>query len=94
MPHDRLQCSPDPDGSFVITHTPETEATSPPPVVARVYDPAYARMMTKSPELLGMLQWVRTLLSKEACQCQPGVRECVVCLTDDLLTELAPETGP
>jgi hypothetical protein len=81
---DQLYCRPDPDGTVVITRSLEGDS----PVVARVYDPAYALMMAKSPALLGALKWMRTLLSKNACHCLPGVRECVVCVTDDLLAAL------
>jgi hypothetical protein len=85
---DRLDCRPDVEGVVVITRHPAVEAAGSPQEVARVYDPAYARMMARSPALLGALKWVRTLLSKDACHCQPGIRECVVCVTDDLLAEI------
>ena len=91
---DRLYCSPDPDGTVVITRSPVGEEDSPPQVVARIYDREYALVMTKSPALLGALKWVRTLLSQEVCHCQPGIRECVVCVTDDLLTEIDQGTLP
>jgi hypothetical protein len=45
-------------------------------------------MMANSPALLGALKWVSTLLAKHACHCQLGVREGVVCVTDDLLAEI------
>jgi hypothetical protein len=85
---DRLDCRPDVEGVVIITRRPAGEAAGSPQVVARVYDPAYACMMAHSPGLLGALKWVRTLLSKDACHCQPGVRECVVCVTDDRLAEI------
>lgn len=91
---DRLYCSPDPDGTLVITHTPTGEGENPPQVVARIYDPEYALVMANSPALLGTLRWVRTLLSQEVCHCQPGVRECVVCITDDLLAKIDQGTVP
>jgi hypothetical protein len=85
---ERLSCRPDPDGTVVITRSPAGEGDRPPEVVARIYDREYALVMAKSPALLGALKWVRTLLSREVCHCQPGVRECVVCITDDLLAEI------
>jgi hypothetical protein len=91
---DRLYCRPDPDGTVIITPTPEGEGASPPQVVARIYDPAYALMMAKSPILFGTLKWMRTLLSQEVCHCQLGVRECVVCITDDLVAEIDQGTIP
>ena len=91
---DRLYCRPDPDGTLVITRRPTAEGDSPPEVVARIYDPAYALMMANSPVLLGTLRWVRTLLDKNACHCQAGVRECVVCVTDDLIAEIDQGTVP
>jgi hypothetical protein len=86
--HDRLDCRPDPDGTLVITRRPAGEGEHPPQVIARIYDPTYALMMAHSPFLLGTLKWVRTLLDKNACHCQVGVRECVVCVTDDLIAEI------
>jgi hypothetical protein len=83
-----LYCRPDSDGTLVITRSPPDAGAHPPSIVARIYDPAYALMMTKSPVLLGTLQWIRTLLDKNACHCQPGIRECVVCVTDDLIAEM------
>ena len=85
---DRLYCRPDPDGTVVITRRPAEAGHSPLEVVARVYDPEYALVMAKGPALLGALKWVRTLLSQEVCHCQPGVRECVVCTTDDLIAAI------
>jgi hypothetical protein len=84
----RLDCRPDLEGVVVITRRPAGEEAGAPQVVARVYDPTYALMMAHSPALLGALKWVRTLLAKDACHCQPGIRECVVCVTDDLLAEI------
>jgi hypothetical protein len=92
--HDRLYCRPDSDGTLVITRSPTGEGEHPPQIVARIYDPAYALMMANSPALLGALRWVRTLLSQDACPCQPGVRECMVCITDDLLAEIDQGTMP
>jgi hypothetical protein len=91
---DRLFCHPDPDGTVVITRSPTGEGAHPPQVIARVYDPTYARVMANSPVLLGTLQWIRTLLDQNACHCQSGVRECVVCLTDDLLAAMDHGTVP
>jgi hypothetical protein len=91
---DRLDCCADPDGTFVITSTPAGADEHPPQVVARVYDPEYALVMTKGPALLGALKWVRTLLAQHVCHCPPGVRECVVCVTDDLLAEIDQGTMP
>jgi len=54
----------------------------------------YALVMAKSPELLGVLKWLRTLLAQEACQCQPGVKACVLCTTDDLLAEIDQGAAP
>ena len=85
---DRLYCTPGPDGTLVITRSPTAAGDSPPQVVARIYDREYAVIMAKSPALLGALKWMHTLLSQGACHCQPGVRECVVCVTDDLLAEI------
>jgi hypothetical protein len=91
---DRLYCIPDPDGTVVITRSPAGEGDSPAQVVARIYDPEYALIMAKSPILLGALKWIHTLLSQEVCHCRLGVRECVVCTTDDLLTEIDEGTVP
>jgi hypothetical protein len=91
---DRLYCRPDPDGTLVITRTPAEEGASPPQLVARIYDPEYALVMANSPALFGTLKWVRTLLSQEVCHCQPGVRECVMCVTDDLLAAIDQGTMP
>jgi hypothetical protein len=91
---DQLYCIPGPDGTLVITRSPGAEGASPPQVVARIYDREYALVMARSPALLGALRWVRTLLSQEVCQCQSGVRECVVCITDDLLAEIDRGTVP
>jgi hypothetical protein len=85
---DRLDCCPDPDGTLIITRRPPGEGEPPPQVIARIYDPTYALMMTHSPVLFGTLKWVRTLLDKNACHCQAGVRECVVCVTDDLIAAI------
>jgi hypothetical protein len=92
--HDRLSCHPDPDGTVVITRSPTGEGDSPPPVVARVYDPTYARVMANSPVLFGTLQWIRTLLAQEVCHCQPGVWEAVVGLTDALIADMDQGTMP
>jgi hypothetical protein len=92
--HDRLSCHPDADGTFVITRRPTGKGDSPLQVIARVYDPVYALMMANSPVLLGTLTWIRTLLDQNACHCQAGVRECVVCITDDLLAEMDQGTVP
>ena len=92
--HDRLSYHSDADGTVVITRPPTGEGDRPPQVIARIYDPAYALMMANSPVLLGMLQWIRTLLDQNACHCQSGVRECVVCITDDLLAEMDQGTVP
>jgi hypothetical protein len=91
---DRLYCRPDPDGTFVITRSLPDEGEPPPPIVARIHDPTYALMMTHSPVLLGTLKWVRTLLDRNACHCQDGVRECVVCVTDDLIAAIEQGTTP
>jgi hypothetical protein len=90
----RLYCTPNSDGTLVISRSPAGEGSSPPQVVARIYDREYARVMAKSPALLGALKWLRELLFQEACHCQPGVRECVVCITDDLLAEIDQGTVP
>ena len=86
MRQDPLSCALDADGTLVITRSPGLESDGSPQVVARVYDGEYILVMTRSPELLGALQWLRTLLAEQACHYQAGVRECVVCLTDDLIT--------
>jgi hypothetical protein len=91
---DRLDCHPDPDGTFVITSTPAGAGAQPPQVIARVYDPAYALVMAHAPALFGALTWVRTLLAQHVCHCPPGIRECVVCVTDDLLAEIDQGTSP
>jgi hypothetical protein len=59
-------------------------------VVARVYDRGWALLLAKSPDMLDALKWLRELLEQEACQCQPGVKGCVRCVTDSLLAELEP----
>ena len=88
MPQDQLSCTPDADGTLIITRHAGAAGDGRPPVVARVYDHEYALVMTKSPELLGALKWLRTLMAREACHCQAGIRECVVCLTDDLVAAI------
>ena len=91
---DRLFCHPDPDGTVVITRSPTGERDRPPQVIARIYDPTYALMMANSPVLLGTLKWIHTLLDQNACHWQSGVRECVMCLTDDLLAAMDQGTVP
>ena len=94
MSQDRLCCTSDTDGTLVIARSAGEKGARPPQIVARVYDREYALIMTKSPELLGALKWLRTLLAEEACHCQAGVRECVVCLTDDLISAVEQGTIP
>jgi len=87
-PQDPLSCTAEADGTPVIARSAGPIGDRSPEIVARVYDREYALVMTKSPELLGALKWLRTLLAQEACYCQAGVRECVVCVTDDLITAI------
>jgi hypothetical protein len=94
MPEEQLSCMADADGTLVITRRKGIDGVSSPHVVARVYDHEYALLMARSPDLLAAIKWLRSLLAKGVCQCQPGVNGCVACVTDDLVAEIEKGVAP
>ena len=94
MALDRMSYTPDQDGTSVMTRSVGPEGRSAPQVVARVYDRDWAFLLATSPELFDAVKWCRELFQQGTRQCQPGVKGCVLCVTDGLLTEIESSNTP